>query len=30
VGQRGIRVTANTYTHVPVDETEVDCVRLFA
>lgn len=28
VGQRNLAVTANTYTHVLVDETEIDYVRL--
>jgi integrase len=28
VGQRNIAVTANTYTHVLVDETEVDYTAL--
>jgi hypothetical protein len=30
VGQRNIAVTANTYTHVLADETELDYPRLLA
>jgi hypothetical protein len=28
VGQRDLNVTANTYTHVPMDETELDYAGL--
>jgi len=30
VGQRNLAVTANTYTHVLVDETEIDYAALLA
>jgi hypothetical protein len=30
VGQRDLTVTANTYTHVLADETELDYVKLLA
>lgn len=30
VGQRNLAVTANTYTHVLVDETEIDYAALVA
>jgi hypothetical protein len=30
VGQRNLSVTANTYTHVLTDETEVEYERLLA
>ena len=30
VGQRNLAVTANTYTHVLADETELDYARLLA
>jgi hypothetical protein len=30
VGQRDLSVTANTYSHVMLDETEVDYARLLA
>jgi hypothetical protein len=28
VGQRNLAVTANTYSHVLVDEAELDCAEL--
>jgi hypothetical protein len=28
VGQRNLAVTANTYSHVLIDEAEVDCAAL--
>jgi hypothetical protein len=30
VGQRNLAVTAKTYTHVRVDETEIDYAELLA